>query len=143
MAWAVIRPPLTSSGWWKPRTIRWARAVLADAPGEDADGVAPRRRHRLRHLTGRSRTTGERDAYRGYARVTAADGGPGIRSRTVRGVGRPGATGALWAMLGVSGAVVRPATTEVRDVTHAVRTVRLRCRRHIDLQRVAGALCRS
>ncbi|MGW9025575.1 putative leader peptide [Streptomyces sp. NPDC055722] len=33
--------------------------------------------------------------------------------------------------------------TEVTDVTHAPRTVRLHSRPHIDLLRVAGALCRS
>ncbi|MER6690016.1 putative leader peptide [Streptomyces minutiscleroticus] len=33
--------------------------------------------------------------------------------------------------------------TEVADVTHTFRTVHLHSRPHIDLQRVAGALCCS
>ncbi|MEJ8672137.1 putative leader peptide [Streptomyces sp. MS1.AVA.1] len=37
----------------------------------------------------------------------------------------------------------RPGGTEVADVTHIFHAVHLHSRPHIDLQRVAGALCCS
>ncbi|MFI9769082.1 putative leader peptide [Streptomyces sp. NPDC052415] len=40
-------------------------------------------------------------------------------------------------------APARARGTEVTDVTHRFRSVHLHSRPHIDLQRVAGALCRS
>ena len=43
----------------------------------------------------------------------------------------------------VYGAARRAPRTEVTDVTRVLRAVRLHSRPHIDLLRVAGALCRS
>ncbi|MGP2441717.1 putative leader peptide [Streptomyces sp. JW3] len=74
---------------------------------------------------------------------------PALRPRSPagpRGLRETGTPGLIKA-LGIAKTTARqfraPGPGEVTDVAHAARAVHLYSRPHIDLQRVAGALCRS